>query len=87
MKKNTKILLGLAAVAGAYWLWKKKNSAPTSDLSSKEPIKSPAPPKKDEEPMLFYYPTEDKLGMPRVAPTPFNYPTATVDEYGLVIRE
>lgn len=69
MKKNTKILLGLAAVAGAYWLWKKKNSAPTSDLSSKEPIKSPAPPKKDEEPM------------------PYNIPTATVDEYGLVIRE
>ncbi len=28
MKVNTKIILGVAAVAGAYWLWKKKNSKP-----------------------------------------------------------
>lgn len=67
MKKNTKILLGLAAVAGAYWLWK-KNYAPTIYTISEEPIKSPAPPKKDEEPL------------------PYNIPTATVDEFGLVIR-
>lgn len=76
MKKNTKLLLGLAAVAGAYWLWK-KNSAPKAEIYyAEEPIKSPAPPNS--------YPERDKYGMPRVV---YNMPTPTVDEYGLVIRE
>ena len=33
MKRNTKILLGLAAVAGAYWLW--KNNKTIKSMTSK----------------------------------------------------
>lgn len=58
MKRNTKILLGLAAVAGAYWLWK-KNSAPKAEIYyGEEPIKSPAP--------NTWHPERDKYGMPQV---------------------
>ena len=58
MKRNTKIILGLAAVAGAYWLWK-KNSAPKVEVYYvEEPIKSPAP--------RTWHPQRDELGMPLV---------------------
>lgn len=32
MKRNIKILLGVTAVAGAYWLWKKNNAKPKDEI-------------------------------------------------------
>lgn len=41
MKKNTKILLGLAAVAGAYWLWKKNKAKTEFEVYSKDEFGMP----------------------------------------------